>query len=145
MTNNRMIAAELKKLFEWYSSKDCWSSGIFIPEPIFDQHEDLVYEIKNKVSSTIPLQSIIFDLWDQDIHFEEELGSNWYFDAAFGSNACLDWCVTELASFVIDNQSRYGIPLIDMDDPDFNGEEFIAEESRSFVVDWRGNLRKKYA
>jgi len=77
------------------------------PSTLSDEELD---ELKRRLNECMPSNSMIMDLWDWDIHFEEELGCDWYFEVAFGSlKSNLACCVDELASFFMEKVIEYDL------------------------------------
>ena len=61
--------------------------------------DDELDDFKRRLGEFMPLDSIIIDLWDWDIHFESELCDDWSLSAAFGRPGGLDSCSADLADF----------------------------------------------
>jgi hypothetical protein len=96
-------------------------------------------ELKRRLGEFMPLDSIIIDLWDWDIHFESELCNDWFLSAAFGHTDTLDSCSADLADFFLEKVDEYGM---NYDQPsDREGfEDWINKESMKFIENWRRNL-----
>ena len=101
--------------------------------------EEQLEELKDQLHECMPKNSIIVDLWDWDVHFEEYLSDDWYFEAAFGETDTLDVCAEELGDFFLEKVEEYGL---DYDQyPDYNGfESWISEKSIEFIRSWRENV-----
>jgi hypothetical protein len=82
------------------------------PYPPATLSEEMLDELKDRLRECMPLDSMITDLWDWDIHFEEDLCDDWYFEAVFGAD--------------YDRSS---------DDPEF--EDLIHVEAVNFILGWR--------
>ena len=57
----------------------------------------------------MPIYSMIADLWDWDVHFEDYLSDDWYFEAAFGEPGTLKSCAEELEEFFLEKAEEYGL------------------------------------
>lgn len=101
--------------------------------------DDELDDLKRRLGKFMPLDSIIIDLWDWDIHFESELYDDWFLSAAFGPPGALDSCSTDLADFFLEKVDEYGL-----DYDRHRGREgfadLIREESMKFVENWRRNI-----
>lgn len=111
------------------------------PSTLSDEELD---ELKRRLNECMPSNSMIMDLWDWDIHFEEELGCDWYFEVAFGSlKSNLACCVDELASFFMEKVIEYDLDYNqDNDSAEFN--EMVRKEAHDFIIAWRGKIIDKF-
>ena len=71
--------------------------------------DDELDDLKRRLGEFMPLDSIIIDLWDWDIHFESELCDDWFLSAAFGHPGALDSCSIDLADFFLEKVDEYGM------------------------------------
>jgi len=86
----------------------------------------------------MPLNFVITDLWDWDIHFEEFLGDDWYFECAFGSPSSLASCADQLAEYFGEKCGEYGIDYdYSPSEPAF--ESLVREQAAEFIFTWRNN------
>jgi len=51
--------------------------------PALIEEEDLE-ELRYNLNEYMPKDSPVYDLWDYDLHFEENLENDWYFEVLFG-------------------------------------------------------------
>ena len=96
-------------------------------------------ELKNHLNGCMPLGSMILDLWDENVRFEENLTADWYMEAAFGTAESLTDCADKLEKFFIDQIERLSL------DYNQHGEEelfhdLIKDEARQYVKNWRKNI-----
>jgi hypothetical protein len=96
-------------------------------------------ELKRRLGEFMPLDSIIIDLWDWDIHFESELCDDWFLSAAFGHTDTLDSCSADLADFFLEKVDEYGMNYDQHSDRE-GFEDWIKRESMKFIENWRRNL-----
>ena len=123
-------------------SKD--SSVLKIPYPFSILSEEQLEALKDHLRACMPLNSMIIDLWDWDVHFEDYLSDDWYFEAVFGDEAGVDPCSEELAEFFLEKCDEYGIDYNQTDDdPEF--EELILTEAKKFIMGWRQAVVARYA
>lgn len=103
--------------------------------PREDVPEDQQDELRETLIELMPLGFVFVDLWDWDRHFEVELGDDWLFDAALGSDDTEEDVVRALVDFYLEMDRDYDI------DPGVLSPEELAEELHeegvSFVRSWR--------
>ncbi len=100
-------------------------------------------ELKTRLHECIPLDGMILDLWDCDVHFEELLEDDWYFAAVFGDPSGVDDCAARLAEFFLEKCNDFGM------DYDQQGEEDefrsrVLAQATQFVLGWRRRVVAKY-
>lgn len=111
------------------------------PYPPAELTDDKLELLKEKLNECIPLNTIITDLWDWDIRFEEYLSDDWYFSAVFGKKTSFVDNSQTLADFVLEKVEEYGMDYNQQDDPDwFSGHIF--EEAKKFIQGWQTNILK---
>ena len=113
------------------------------PYPTTVLSDDERDELKTRLHECIPLDGMITDLWDYDVHFEELLEDDWYFAAVFGDPSGIDYCVELLAEFFMEKCNEY--------DMDYNqqGEEDefrsrVLDQATQFVLGWRRSVVARY-
>ena len=128
------LLAELSKEFDILST----------PYPPESLTEEQVEMLKHMIKECIPKDSMIVDLWDWDIHFEESLGDDWVYEAVFGAASSLNACAEKLGDFFLEKADEHGMDYNqDPDDPGF--ENLVKESAAWFLVGWRENLCARYA
>jgi hypothetical protein len=125
-------------LHEWSPSH----VALETPDPPAELSDEDLDRLKDRLSGCMPRRSMIIDLWDWDIRFEELLEDDWYFEAAFGTPDTVDECATELADLFLEQVDKWGIDYNQYEDPD-GFEEMVSEEARKFVRSWREDIFKK--
>lgn len=146
MTYEEFLDANRNKLLghfmlaEILTNTDCLDT----PYPPSGLSAELLTKLKARLNECIPLESMITDLWDWNIRFEDDLSDDWYFEAVFGSASSLEPCAQQLAEFFVAkcdegdidyNQSR--------NYPEF--ERLLGEQASHFILDWRKNVFARYA
>ncbi|WP_332671655.1 hypothetical protein [Aromatoleum sp.] len=112
-----------------------------VPVPASSLSDEALEEFKYSINECMPLSTMITDLWDWNIHFENEeyLGDDWYFDAIFGAPSSLQDCAGQLAEFFIDECGALDVDYDhDLDDPVF--VSLVQEHAERFIEGWRKNL-----
>lgn len=96
-------------------------------------------DLKWCLGEFMPLDSIMIDLRDWNIHFESELCDDWFLSAAFGHTDTLDSCSTDLADFFLEKVDEYGMDYDQHSDRE-GFEDWIRKESMKFIENWRRNI-----
>ncbi len=123
-------------------SKD--SHVLKTPYPPSALSEEQLEELKDQLRACMPVKSMIIDLWDWDVHFEECLSDDWYFGAVFGDEASVCSSAEELAEFFLEKCDEYGMDYNQTDDyPEF--EDLIRREAKGFIKNWRQAVVARYA
>lgn len=114
------------------------------PYPPAKLSDEQLDELKDRINECMPLDSMIVDLWDWDIHFEDYLSDDWYFEAVFGAVSTVDSCAEQLAEFFVEKCNEYNIDYGQApDDPEF--ENLVREEAANFIRGWRNSVFARYA
>ncbi len=114
---------------------------IEVPYPPTELTEKELETLKDEFNALMPLDSFIVDLWDWDLHFENELSSDWYFEAVFGRKSTINLVAKELANYFMDKSEEYSI---DYNQSQYSREELYAHvmnESVKFILNWRMNIQ----
>ncbi len=125
-------------LHEWFPDR----FALETPHPPEGLSEDEEDRLKERLRDCMPLDSMMVDLWDWDIHFEDLLEDDWYFEAAFGLPECVDERGQELADFFLEQVDERDMDYNQQEDPD-TFREMVEDEARKFVRSWRENIFKK--
>ena len=104
------------------------------PYPAAELSEQQLRALKVCLNECMPLDFMITDLWNWDIHFEECLSDDWYFEAVFGSASSLRSCAEQLAEFFVEKCNENDMDYNQsQDDPEF--ESRIREHAANFVLE----------
>jgi len=114
-------------------------STITTPYPPGELNKEELDNLKDQLYKCVPLDNMMVDLWDWDIHFEDNLGDDWYFEAAFGAKSSIDSCIEELAEYFLKQVEECGMDYNQYEDPDFFSKS-VREEAKKFIVGWRENI-----
>lgn len=105
--------------------------------------EEECEDLDDRLRGTMPRDSIILDLWNLDVHFEDDLDADWLYGCAFGPESSVDWCADALAEFFLDTCRRYDLDYDQHRDPE-GFEEWLYDEVRKYVVDWRKAIAAEF-
>lgn len=111
-----------------------------VPYPPSSLSDEALAEFTYSINECMPLSTMITDLWDWDIHFEDDryLSDDWYFDAIFGAPSSLKRCAEQLADVFIEQCAAFDIDYDhDLDDPVF--VSLVQEHAERFIEGWRKN------
>jgi hypothetical protein len=114
-----------------------------IPSPQYVLSYEELQRLKDILKECIPIDSMIVDLWDWDVHFENSLEDDWYFEAVFGSSDKQEACARELADFFLEQVEDLGMEYNQHEDYElFLG--IVAGEARQFIQGWRDNIFNRF-
>lgn len=114
------------------------------PWPFDELNEDEVGTLKDRLREFMPLDTIVTDLWDWDIRFEDKTFNDSYFDVALGAEQYaieqakllkddfLEWideCQMDYDQHRWENQEEF--------------EDWIHSECVRFIKIWRSNIAKE--
>ena len=114
---------------------DCWPPSAL--------SEEGFGKLKDELRRCMPLDSMIVDLWDWDVHFEDALGYEWFFDAACGDESCVASCSEDLADFFLQQAEDLRLDYDQYDDYE-SFKNRVRTEATEFIGKWQGNLTKKF-
>ena len=140
MTFDEFVEANRWTLGAYYILED-WFPGHFAlerPYPPTTISAEEWEEAKRRLNGLMPLDSIIFDLWDWDLHFEEDLTDDWYLAAVFGSEEDVESCASSLAEYFLENVARFGMDYAEEEfDESGSFEAFVQDGAEAFIKRWR--------
>jgi hypothetical protein len=113
------------------------------PAPPSNLSAEALQDVKRRLNECMPLESMILDLWDWDVHFEDVLASDWYFEAVFGDASSLEACADRIGDFFLAQSKRHAMDYDPQADPEAF-EALVREEARDFVAEWRDNAIARF-
>jgi hypothetical protein len=113
------------------------------PYPPAELADDELDALKNMLRDQMPVRSMMMDLWDWDIHFEEDLESDWFFEAAFGPVSSEENCAEDLADYFLEKADECSMDYNQHDDYE-EFEKLVCAEAIKFIRDWRTNLMNSF-
>lgn len=135
LTENRYKILGYLMLSEMLNKQE----GIETPCPPAELSEEFLEEVKWWLNQGMPLDNMIIDLWDWDIHFEKDLSEDWYFESIFGAVSSVDSCAKDLAEYFIAMCDEYALDY-GQGPGDKQFEDLVWEQSVKFIKDWRKNV-----
>jgi hypothetical protein len=143
---DRFIDGHRDKLFAMYLLSHWYpgSSRMQMPYPTADLSESDLEDLKARLNSAMPCDSMILDLHDWDVPFQDDLGDDWYFEAAFGGKDSESQCAEELAELFTRKADEYGMEYeVPIDSEDF--QELVQDSARTFIEAWRQRIKERFA
>ena len=132
LNENRQLLRAHYALTKWYGTR----FQLEIPFIRGKLTEAELEGLKCLIRDQMPLESMILELWNYDLHFEEDLEDEWFFESAFGDADSEGFCVEELFNYFFEKNDEYEIYPNEFDsDDDFRS--WIEEESLNFIRKWR--------
>lgn len=132
LNENRQLLRAHYALSKWFGTR----FQLEIPFIQGKLTEAELERLKCLIRDQMPRESMILGLWNYDLHFEEDLENEWFFQAAFGDAVSEDFCVQELCDYFLEKNEEYGI-CDDKFDSDNEFRGWIEEESLNFIRKWR--------
>ena len=120
-----------------FSIKDPW---------LYDEiDEEDVGRAKDALRELMPLDTVVTDMWDWDLHFEDTTFKESYFDIAMGRE---DHALSEaecLKEDILRWIDEYGMDYAQEQYSEGQFEEWILGQCREFIIKWRLNILKQFA
>jgi len=111
------------------------------PSPVTELSEDELDQLKIRLNEFMPPESMIKDLWDWDLHFEDYLSDDWYFEAVFGGASSSRYCAEILAEFFLEKVDEFSMDYDQQAYTSYDDFKNMAlEEALKFVNSWRQNI-----
>lgn len=136
---NKCELLGLYLLSQWFPGR-CYLERFYPPAQLSD---DELEEFKTRLNACMPLESLMVDLWEWDIHFEDDLDNGWYFETVFGEPESAQACAEQLAEFFLEKVDEYAMDYDQNANDDF--EAMILDEALKFVTSWRQRVVERYA
>lgn len=114
------------------------------PYPPANLSDDELADMKTKLNACMPKDSMMIDLWGWDIHFEDDLGEDWYFEVVFGDAGTCDNCAEQLAEYFLGKVEDHALDYDQHADRE-TFEALVRKESQDFITAWRNTVFDRYA
>ena len=115
------------------------------PWPYDELDEDEVYALRDVLREFMPLDTMVTDMWDWDIHFEDRAFEDTYFDISLGPEEF----AIEQAEFLKEDLlawiDEYGIDYAqEQGDKQEEFENWVYDNCVKFIKGWRLNIVKSF-
>jgi hypothetical protein len=107
--------------------------------------EDDVETVRAALRELMPLDTIVTDMWDWDLHFEDTTFEDTYFDVAFGPE---DFALAQAECLKEDLllwMDEYGMDYAQEQRSEEEFEQWIHDQCKEFIRKWRSNIVKRFA
>lgn len=110
-----------------------------------EDDEEVDEELRERLRALMPRDSMVLDLWNWDIHFEDESFDD-FSNVAFSDNDELAEYAETLAQDFLHWIDEYGMDYNQQSwqSPD-EFSEWIRQQSLEFLTKWRANVKKEFA
>ena len=105
--------------------------------------ENQLEQLKDQLTQLIPTNSMILDLHVWDIHFDEYLDDDWFFEAALGKPETAEWCSEQIKEFSLEQVNEFDLDYDQHEDPEMF-ESLVRAEALEFIKGWRENIAKGF-
>jgi hypothetical protein len=113
--------------------------SIPVPAPQHDLDGPAREVLHTVLVSLIPKDNLIVDLWEQDCRFEKDLGEEWFYNAAFGTQGMVAELAMGLGEFFLDKVAEYRMDYDQRAAPE-HFLAWISESSLTLILEWRSNI-----
>lgn len=100
--------------------------------------------VKTALLAHVPLDSVLVDLYDWDVHFANELSDDWFFAAVTGPVGGMNEAAQELAEFFVEQVDKLGLDYNQGSQSPEAFQALVLTWSRDFVMQWRQRIVDHY-
>jgi len=116
-----------------------------LPWPSDDLTEQEVEGLRSALRELVPLDTMVADMWDWDIHFENSTFVDTYFDVALGPEDVALAEAESLKEDILGWIDEYGMDYAQDQMTQEEFEAMVLMQCREFILGWRGNIVKRFA
>lgn len=133
-------------LFKTLVFQKLFPAKFLIPDPWpYDELTDEEVEAGiDALRQLMPLDTIVTDMWDYDVRFEDSTFENTYFDVALGSDEFAYSQAEHLKEDMLGWIQEFGM---DYAQDQWTEEEFgqwVLNQCKDFILKWRSNIVRKF-
>ena len=135
-------------LFKTLVFQKLYPGKFLIPNPCpYDELSDEDVEAgKDALRQLMPLDTIVTDMWDYDIHFEEStFGEGTYFDIALGSDESAHSQAEHLKEDMLGWIQEFGMDYAQDQWTEEEFEQWVLSQCQDFILKWRSNVVRKFS
>jgi hypothetical protein len=134
-------------LFKTLVFQKLFPRKFLIPDPC--PFDDLTYgEVKagkDSLRQLMPLDTIVTDMWDYDIHFEDSTFEDTYFDVALGSDEFAYSQAEHLKEDILGWIQEFGMDYAQDQWTEEEFEQWVHNQCKDFIVKWRNCIVKRFS
>ena len=112
------------------------------PWPYDELDEDDLEALKDDLTRFMPLDTMVTDMWDWDIHFEDRTFEDTYFDVALGPEEYAIEQAMLLKEDILSWIEEYGMDYAHNEWEPKKFEGWIHGQCVQFITNWRLNILK---
>lgn len=115
------------------------------PWPCDELTDEEVEAGKDALRQLMPLDTIVTDMWDYDIRFEDSTFGDTYFDVALGSDEFAYSQAEHLKEDILGWIQEFGM---DYTQDQWTEEEFgqwVLNQCKDFILKWRSSIVRKFS
>ena len=105
-----------------------------------DLTEQEVEGLRSALRELMPLDTMVTDMWDRDIHFENSTFENNFFDVALGPEDVALAEAESLREDILGWIDDYGMDYAQDQMTQEEFEALVLTHCREFILKWRGNI-----
>jgi hypothetical protein len=133
-------------LFRLYVLQKLCPGKFLLKAPwVYDElDDDAVCELKQSLTELMPLDTMVTDMWDWEIHFENITFEDSFFDIAFGTepvameeSGCLP---QDILGWIDQFDMDYSYMELEQD----QFEKWVEDECVRFISKWRSNIVEQF-
>jgi hypothetical protein len=100
---------------------------------------------KDALRQLMPLDTIVTDMWDYDIHFEDSTFEDTYFDIALGSDEFAHSQAELLKEDILGWMQEFGMDYAQDQWTEEESEQWVLNQCKDFILKWRTNIVRKFS
>ena len=133
-------------LFKTLVFQKLFSGKFLIPDPWpFDELTDEEVEAgKDVLGRLMPLYTIVTDMWDWDIHFEDMTFVDTYLDVALGPDEFAYSQAEHLREDILGWIQEYCMDYAQDQWTEEEFEQWVLGQCKDFIVKWRNSIVKQF-
>lgn len=110
-----------------------------------DLTEEEVEGLRSALWELMPLDTMVTDMWDWNIHFETSTFADTYFDVALGPEDVALAEAESLQEDILHWIDEYGMDYAQDQVTQEEFEAMVLTQCREFMLKWRGNIVGRFA
>ncbi len=114
------------------------------PRPPDELTEEEVEGLRSSLRELMPLDTMVTDMWDWDIHFENSTFVDTYFDVALGPEDVALAEAESLQEDILGWIDEYGMDYAQDQMTQEELEAMVLMQCREFILKWRDNIMGRF-
>ena len=133
-------------LFQTLVFQKLYPGKFLIPDflPHDELTDDEVEAGKDALRQLMPLDTIVTDMWDYDIHFEDSTFEDTYFDIALGSDEFAYSQAEHLKEDILGWIQEFGMDYAQDQWTEKEFGQWVLGQCKDFILKWRSSIAKRF-